>query len=57
MINKENIRSDTEIKLSGRALFSFEKQLSVSDITRALHSAGLIAVPRAGIYEIRRAKK
>lgn len=40
-----------------KALFSFERTLRVSDITSALHSAGLIAVPKNGIYEIRRIKK
>jgi|TARA_R110000824_G_scaffold12283_6_gene53957 hypothetical protein len=46
-----------EEKLVSRALFSFEKTLCVADITAALHSAGLIAVPKNGIYEIRRIKK
>ncbi len=57
MINSETLPCDVVNSANSRCLFAFEPQLSVSEITRALRSAGLIAVPKQGVYEIRRAKK
>ena len=50
-------KTDETYQDENKTLFCFEKTLCVADITRALHSAGLIAVPRNGIYEIKRRKK
>ena len=50
-----NKRSETQDNVSdSKLLFSFSPDLKVHEIMRLLHAAKLEALPRRGIYEIRK---